>query len=155
MTAALAIHGGPKAVTEKLPGFLDAAGRTFGAEEEALVIEALRSGCLSRNGGTMVKRLETEFAAALGLPHAVACSSGTASVHLAVGALDLEPGDEIITPPITDIGSILPSCGRTPCRCSPMSIRAPWFSTPQTWRAASRRARGRSSPCTWPDCPAP
>jgi perosamine synthetase len=95
-------------ITPKLPSFLEAAGRTIGAEEEALVLEVLRSGCLTRNGGTMVKRLEAEFAAALGVGHAVACSSGTASVHLAVAALDLEPGDEVIVPPITDMGSILP-----------------------------------------------
>jgi perosamine synthetase len=95
-------------INEPLPGFLNSAGRTFGAEEEALVLEALRSGCLSRNGGTMVKRLEKEFASMLGMPHAIACSSGTASVHLAIAALDLEPGDEVIVPPITDIGSIVP-----------------------------------------------
>jgi perosamine synthetase len=95
-------------VSGRFPSFLDAAGRTFGSEEEALVIEALRSGCLSRNGGTMVKRLEHDFAAALGVEHAVACSSGTACVHLAIATLDLEPGDEVIVPPITDIGSIFP-----------------------------------------------
>ena len=104
----LAINGGPKAVPNKLPGFLSAEGRTFGEEEEKLVLQALRSGCLSRNGGSMVKRLEAEFAAMLRMPHAIACSSGTASVHLAVAALDLEPGDEVIVPPITDIGSIVP-----------------------------------------------
>ena len=108
MNSQLAIHGGPKAITEKLPGFLDRAGRTFGDDEERLVLEALRSGCLSRNGGTMVKRLETEFAALLDVPFAIACSSGTASIHLALAALDLEPGDEVIVPPITDIGSIVP-----------------------------------------------
>ena len=91
-----------------LPNFNNAAGRTFGPEEEALVVEALRSGCLSRNGGSQVKALEREFASALGLPHAVACSSGTSAVHLTLAALDLEPGDEVIVPPITDIGSILP-----------------------------------------------
>jgi len=108
MTEQLALHGGSRAVPPGLPNFLSAAGRTFGPEEEKLVIEALRSGCLSRNGGTMVKGLEKDFAAALGVRHAVACSSGTACVHLAVGALDLEPGDEVIVPPITDIGSIMP-----------------------------------------------
>jgi dTDP-4-amino-4,6-dideoxygalactose transaminase len=91
-----------------LPGFANAAGRTFGEEEENLVLRALRSGCLSRNGGTMVKRLEAEFAGMLGVPHCIACSSGTASVHLCIAALDLEPGDEVIVPPITDIGSIVP-----------------------------------------------
>lgn len=108
MSEQLAINGGPQAISEALPTFQESAGRTFGKEEEALVLQALRSGCLSRNGGTMVKRLEQQFAAALGVKHAVACSSGTASVHLAVAALDLEPGDEVIVPPITDMGSIVP-----------------------------------------------
>lgn len=104
----LAIEGGPKAVEQALPGVLSAKGRTFDEQEEVLVLKALRSGCLSRNGGTMVRQLEQEFAAAIGVDHAAACSSGTACVHLAVAALDLEPGDEVIVPPITDIGSILP-----------------------------------------------
>jgi perosamine synthetase len=104
----LASLGGTAAVKGKLPGVLSAAGRTLGVQEEELVLEALRSGCLSRSGGTMVRRLEQEFARALGVGHAVACSSGTACVHLALGALDLEPGDEVIVPPITDIGSIMP-----------------------------------------------
>ncbi len=104
----LAIDGGPKAITDALPSFLSAAGRTFDGREEDLVVQALRSGCLSRNGGRMVKGLERDFAAAIGVKHAVACSSGTACVHLAVAALDLDPGDEVIVPPITDIGTVLP-----------------------------------------------
>src|SRR6478735_3368884 len=93
---------------DALPHFMNASGRTFGEEEEQLVLEALRSGCLSKTGGSMVKRLEQEFAAMLDLPFATACSSGTAAVHLCLSALHLEPGDEIIVPPITDIGTILP-----------------------------------------------
>ncbi|HZY62651.1 MAG TPA: DegT/DnrJ/EryC1/StrS family aminotransferase [Edaphobacter sp.] len=108
MSNQLAIEGGSRTVALDLPNFHTASGRTFGPEEEALVIEALRSGCLSRNGGTMVKGLERDFAKAIGVPYAVACSSGTSCVHLAIAALDLEPGDEVIVPPITDIGSILP-----------------------------------------------
>lgn len=108
MTTQLAIDGGSRSVTSPLPNVHSAAGRTFGLEEEALVLQALRSGCLSRNGGTMVKSFEQEFAQAIGACFAVACSSGTSCVHLAVAALDLEPGDEVIVPPITDIGSILP-----------------------------------------------
>ena len=104
----LAIHGGAKAVVSPLPSFLSSSGRTFGVEEETLLLEAIRSGCLSRNGGRMVKGLEADFAKALGVKHAVASSSGTSSLHLAVGALNLEPGDEVIVPPITDIGTILP-----------------------------------------------
>ncbi len=104
----LALLGGAKAIRDPLPTFLSRAGRTFGPEEERLVLEVLRSGCLTRNGGVMVKHLETGFAAALGTRYAVACSSGSAAVHLAVAALDPEPGDEFIVPPITDLGSIVP-----------------------------------------------
>jgi dTDP-4-amino-4,6-dideoxygalactose transaminase len=104
----LAIDGGAKTIKDTLPHFQTAAGRTFDETEERLVLEALRSGCLSKNGGSMVKRLEQEFAAMLDMPFAIACSSGTAAVHLCVAALDLEPGDEVIVPPITDIGTILP-----------------------------------------------
>ena len=105
---ALAIAGGPRAIQDPLPTFLESSGRTFGPEEEQLVLEVLRSGCLTRNGGVMVKRLETEFAAALGTQYAVACANGSAAVHLAVAALDPEPGDEFIVPPITDLGSVVP-----------------------------------------------
>jgi dTDP-4-amino-4,6-dideoxygalactose transaminase len=106
--AKLAIDGGDKSIVDKLPSFLTPEGRTFGPEEEALLLEALRSGCLSSNGGRMVKGVEKDFAKALGVKYAVACSSGTACVHLAVAGLDLEPGEEVIVPPITDIGTILP-----------------------------------------------
>jgi dTDP-4-amino-4,6-dideoxygalactose transaminase len=44
----------------------------------------------------------------VGSPHAVACSSGSAAVHIAVAALDLEPGDEVITTPVTDMGALAP-----------------------------------------------
>ncbi|MEO6828521.1 MAG: aminotransferase class V-fold PLP-dependent enzyme, partial [Acidobacteriaceae bacterium] len=108
MSESLAIDGGTRACPQPLPHFDSAAGRTFGPEEEALVLAALRSGCLSRNGGTMVNGLEQDFAKALGVAHCVACSSGTSAVHLTIAALDLDPGDEVIVPPITDIGSILP-----------------------------------------------
>jgi dTDP-4-amino-4,6-dideoxygalactose transaminase len=104
----LAIEGGTKLITEPLPHFMQAAGRTFDEAEEELVLQALRSGCLSRTGGSMVKRLEQEFGSMLNLPFAVACSSGTAAVHLCIAALDLQPGDEVIVPPITDVGSVLP-----------------------------------------------
>ncbi|MBO0720328.1 MAG: DegT/DnrJ/EryC1/StrS family aminotransferase, partial [Blastocatellia bacterium] len=107
-TEKLALHGGRQAIRDPLPTFLESKGRTLGEEEEKLVLAVLRSGCLSRNGGTMVKALEREFAEELGVGHAIACTSGTAAIHLAVAAIDPEPGDEFIVPPITDLGSILP-----------------------------------------------
>jgi dTDP-4-amino-4,6-dideoxygalactose transaminase len=55
-----------------------------------------------------VKELEAAMAAHVGLPHAVACSSGTAAIHAALIAAGVSPGDEVIVPPITDMGSLIP-----------------------------------------------
>lgn len=92
----------------ELPSTGDAAGRTIGIEEEEAVLRVLRSGMLSGVWGTEVKALEREFAQMMGARHAVACSSGTAALHLAVAAVDPAPGDEVIVPPISDMGTVLP-----------------------------------------------
>src|SRR5437667_12534356 len=91
-----------------LPSDQEASGRTLGDEEIALAAEAIRSGTLTSTKGTFVKRLERRFAELLGVKHAWACASGTAAVHTAVAALDPEPGDEITTSPITDMGALTP-----------------------------------------------
>ncbi|MBO4207203.1 DegT/DnrJ/EryC1/StrS family aminotransferase [Micromonospora echinofusca] len=90
------------------PSMADADGRTLGAEEIEAVTRALRTGMLSSVWGTEVRALEREMAALHAVPHAVACSSGTAALHLAVAAVAPEPGDEIITSPISDIGTVAP-----------------------------------------------
>lgn len=56
----------------------------------------------------MVPALEREFAVAYDVLYAVASTSGTAAIHVALGALDLNPADEVITAPITDLGTIIP-----------------------------------------------
>lgn len=91
-----------------LPSERDASGRSLGAEEMALLSEVIASGVLFGPNGQMVRRLEQELAALFGVAHARAVSSGSAAVHTALGALDVAPGDEIITTPITDIGGIAP-----------------------------------------------
>src|SRR6266508_2206867 len=63
----------------------------FGGEELKLLYLALRSQNLGCTTGTMVRALEREFAVAYGVPHAVASTSGTAAIHVALGALDLNP----------------------------------------------------------------
>jgi dTDP-4-amino-4,6-dideoxygalactose transaminase len=92
----------------RLPSDQNASGRSFGEEELRLLGEALRSGTLTSTNGQFVRRLENSFADILGVRHAYACSSGTAAVHIAVAAIDPNPGDEIITSPITDMGAIAP-----------------------------------------------
>jgi len=91
-----------------LPSDQDATGRTLGDEEIAMVASALRSGTLTSTKGEYVKRLEERFAASLGVNHAHACSHGSAAIHCAVAAINPEPGDEIVTTSITDMGALTP-----------------------------------------------
>jgi pyridoxal phosphate-dependent aminotransferase EpsN len=56
----------------------------------------------------MVDAFESEFSAVLGVKHAVALSSGTAALHLALRSVGVEPGDEVLTSTLTFIGSVSP-----------------------------------------------
>ena len=94
--------------TVQLPSDQDASGRSFGAEEIDALAEVIRRGTLVSTKGNCVAELERHFAARVGAEHAVACSSGTAAVHIAIAAIDPEPGDEIVTTPITDMGALAP-----------------------------------------------
>ncbi len=68
----------------------------LGFEEAAALAEVLASGQLVQ--GPRVAAFEAAVAQRLALPCAVACSSGTAALHLALAALDVGPGDEVIVP---------------------------------------------------------
>jgi perosamine synthetase len=92
----------------RLPTDADASGRNFGAEELELLRQALESGTLNCTKGTLVTRFEKLFAQRLGVAHATAVTSGTAAIHCAVAAVNPNPGDEIISSPITDMGAIAP-----------------------------------------------
>jgi dTDP-4-amino-4,6-dideoxygalactose transaminase len=91
-----------------LPSDQDASGRTLGQDELELVGQAIAAGKLFSPKGRFVKELETRFAEMLGVSAAYACTSGSAAVHTAVAAIDPEPGDEIITTSITDMGALTP-----------------------------------------------
>src|SRR5262245_65883038 len=78
-----------------LPSDQNASGRSFGEEEVALLAEAVQSGTLTCTSGKFVKKLECSFAKMLGVKHAYACASGTASIHVAIAAINPDPGDEI------------------------------------------------------------
>jgi len=68
------------------------------------VIEVLESGMLVQ--GPRVRALEDAFARLAGVRHAIATSSGTTALHLAMLAHNLGPGDEVITTPFTFIASV-------------------------------------------------
>jgi len=103
----LALNGGKRAVRNELPSIRDKRGREIGDEELRLVTEVIKSGTLSFLYGEKVKKFEADFASLYGVKYAVATSSGTAALHTAVNFINLNPGDEIITSPITDMGTII------------------------------------------------
>lgn len=95
-------------MTLKFPSMAESDGRTLGDEEVAAAERVIRSGMLSSVWGTEARALEREVAQLYGVRHAISCSSGTAALHLAVVAAAPDPGDEIITTPITDFGTVAP-----------------------------------------------
>ena len=76
----------------------------LGAEAEELVLEVLRSGRLAQ--GPMVERLEAGFCEIAGTSHAIAVNSGTTALVAAIEALDIGPGDEVITSPFTFVATV-------------------------------------------------
>ena len=76
------------------------ANPDIGKEEEELVVQAIRSGWISSQS-PYVKQFEEEFAKWLGVKHAIAVSNGTVALHLALLALGIGPGDEVIVPDLT------------------------------------------------------
>jgi perosamine synthetase len=82
--------------------------------EEPLVLDALRSNWIS--GGPYVERLEREVADRMGIAHAVAVSNGTTALELALRALNLESGAEVIVPGFTFVAAanMVLSIGLTP-----------------------------------------
>jgi len=103
----LAIDGGTPLRTEPFPYRKD-----IGAEELALVTEVINSGQLCLHGGEKVPQFEARFAQHYGVKHCTATTSGTAALHVAVGGINPNPGDEFITAPITDMGTIIAILGQ-------------------------------------------
>jgi dTDP-4-amino-4,6-dideoxygalactose transaminase len=96
----LAIHGGPKAVTNKLAGWPQFEERAIDA-----VRDVLRSGKVNYWTGRNGMEFERKFAAWQGSRHAVSVATGTAALHVALSALGIGPGDEVIVPSYTFIAT--------------------------------------------------
>jgi perosamine synthetase len=98
----LAIHGGPRVKTDAF-----GTGKRFGAEEAKELLEALEQNTLFYHSGTKVKTFLRRFNELYGVRYSVAVSSGTAAIHVALGAAGVTVGDEVITSPITDQGTLI------------------------------------------------
>jgi perosamine synthetase len=101
----LALHGGSPVISTPLAAF-----KSIGEEEVAVVSEVIRGGILSAYigapgegfmGGKAVRAFEKQAAEYFGVKHALGVNSWTSGLIAAVGAIGIEPGDEIITTPWT------------------------------------------------------
>jgi dTDP-4-amino-4,6-dideoxygalactose transaminase len=101
-------------VTARRGTFLSFQPPAVGEEEIAAVAETIRSGWLTT--GPRAAELERRFAEYLEADHVVALASGTAALHLALVALGVGPGDEVITSPITwpATANVIVHTGATP-----------------------------------------
>jgi dTDP-4-amino-4,6-dideoxygalactose transaminase/predicted dehydrogenase len=103
MDKRLALNGGVRSVTKWF-----STKPHLGAAELAALTRVVVSGALNCLSGTVVSEMEKAFAKAYGCPKAVASTSGTAALHVALAAVNPEPGSEIITTPLTDMGTVIP-----------------------------------------------
>lgn len=131
----LAVLGGSPVRTHPFAPWPD-----YDKEEEQALLEVLHSRAW---GGyhECVKKLEVDFAAYHQAPHAVSCANGTVALEVALRALGIGPGDEVIVPPYTFVASAssILLCGATPvfadidpqsCNLSP--VAAERVITPRT-----------------------
>lgn len=103
MAAADARTGERSDAREDAQETIPLARPVIGPPEEQAVLEVLRSGQLSL--GPRLAQFEQEFAAFLGAPLASAVSSGTAGLHLALRAVGVGEGEEVITSPFSFVAS--------------------------------------------------
>ncbi len=98
----LAVDGGAKSVisTPKL-------ARRWGEPERARLESMLGQDSLFYWKGPQTNLLVERFRKVCPLEHVMPCSSGTAALHIAVAAAGIGPADEVITAPITDIGTVI------------------------------------------------
>jgi len=93
-----------QAQTDNVLPFLPFSRPSITEADIAAVTDVLRSGWLTT--GQRCEELETRFAEYVGSRHAVAVNSATAAMHLLLHALDIGPGDEVITPSMTWVSAV-------------------------------------------------
>ncbi|MDR7417464.1 MAG: DegT/DnrJ/EryC1/StrS family aminotransferase [Armatimonadota bacterium] len=112
-TGGRADRGARPAVTGRR--FYPVAAPVLAGNEEAYVLDCLRTTWISSNGG-YIGRFEAAFAQFCGARHALACSNGTVALHLALLALGIGPGDEVLVPAVTFVATAnaVTYCGARP-----------------------------------------
>jgi len=90
--------------SKRPPDFIPVYTPVLNGREEKYVLDAVRSGWIS-SLGSYVTRFEEAFARFCDVPYAVSVSNGTVAIHLALHALGIGPGDEVIVPSLTFIAT--------------------------------------------------
>ena len=89
----------------KIKTYLPVATPQLGQHEIDYVTEALEAGAISGTGGLFLERFEQRFASYCGCAHGVATSSGTTALHLALAAIGIGPGDEVLVSTLTNMAT--------------------------------------------------
>ena len=112
---------------------------TIEEDDIAAVVAAMRSELLAQ--GPRVAAFESALAERVGARHAVACSSGTAALHLALAGLSLKPGDVCVVPPVTFLSTATAAlfCGAEVLFCDVDPTTG--LMTPHALDQALRRAK--------------
>jgi perosamine synthetase len=105
--------------------FIPVAAPVLAGREKEYVADCMESGWIS-SAGKYVELFEAEFAKFCGVRHAVSCCNGTAALHLALAALGVGPGDEVIVPTLTFVAT---ANAVTYCGARPVFVD----SEPETW----------------------
>jgi dTDP-4-amino-4,6-dideoxygalactose transaminase len=104
----LAIDGGTPVRSTPMPPRIQVDERELDAITRLFRDRMAEGGAFDRYDGPEVDIYERELAEYFGVAHVTCVSAGTAAIHSAIGALDLEPGSEVIVSSFTDPGSVMP-----------------------------------------------
>lgn len=110
---------------------------TLGGNELKYVTEAVSTGWIS-SSGPYIAKFEEAFAAYCGVRYAVAVTNGTVALHLALRALGVGPGDEVIVPTFTMVASAFAVCY---CGAMPVFVDA----DPETWNLDVKQVEAKLS----------
>ncbi|MDT7808841.1 MAG: perosamine synthetase [Acidobacteriota bacterium] len=120
--------------------FIPVAAPVLAGREKEYVADCMESGWIS-SVGKYVELFESEFAKFCGVRHAVSCCNGTAALHLALVALGVGPGDEVIVPTLTFVAT---ANAVTYCGARPVFVD----SEPETWNLDPAQVASKITPRT-------
>jgi len=120
--------------------FIPVAAPALVGNEKAYVLDCLDSSWISSQG-KYIELFESAFAEFCGVRHAISCCNGTVALHLALLALDVRPGDEVLVPTLTYVATAnsVVYCGARPVFVD---------SEPQTWNLDPALIEARITPRT-------